>query len=102
KTPCEMLTWREFRRVLFRSSRDVELSYRDGALEKVQDSTSRSVALELYVAGRYSAHRTTDLEPDRLRAFIREAVALTRALEPDEIGRASCRERVERRGAGGC
>lgn len=69
------------------TSRDVEFSYRDGALEKVQDSTSRSIALELYVAGRYSAHRTTDLEPDRLRAFIREAVALTRALEPDEYRR---------------
>jgi PmbA protein len=66
-------------------SRDVEFSYRDGALESVKDATSRSLTLQLYVDGRYSAHTTTDVEPDRLRAFIREAVALTRALEPDEF-----------------
>lgn len=68
-------------------SRDVEFSYRDGALETVKDATSRSVALELYVDGRYSAHGTTDLQPDRLRDFIREAVALTRALEEDPFRR---------------
>jgi PmbA protein len=73
-------------------SRDVEFSYRDGALEKVKDAISRNVALELYVAGRYSAHTTTDLAPDRLRAFIREAVALTRALEPDEYRKITPRE----------
>lgn len=64
-------------------SRDVEFSFRDGALEKVQDATSRSVTLALYVDGRYSAHQTTDVQPDRLREFIREAVVLTRALEED-------------------
>ncbi|HZD53730.1 MAG TPA: DNA gyrase modulator, partial [Woeseiaceae bacterium] len=68
-------------------SRDVELSYRDGALEEVKDATSRNMAVELYVDGRYSTHRTTDLEPDRLRDFIREAVALTRALEADPFRR---------------
>ncbi len=64
-------------------SRDVEFSYRDGALEKVQDATARNLAIELYVDGRYSSHETTDLEPDRLQDFMKEAVALTRALEPD-------------------
>lgn len=68
-------------------SRDVEFSYRDGALEKVKDATSRNVSVELYVDGRYSVHATTDLEPDRLRDFIREAVALTRALEEDPFRR---------------
>lgn len=64
-------------------SREVEFSYRDGALEKVKDATSRNLSIELYVDGRYSSHQTTDLEPDRLRDFLHEAVALTRALEPD-------------------
>lgn len=64
-------------------SRDVEFSYRDGELEKVQDATSRNLSVQLYVNGRYSSHQTTDLNPDRLRAFLREAVAITRALEAD-------------------
>lgn len=64
-------------------SRSVDFEYRDGKLEKVQESTSRGLSVELYVDGRYSSHRTTDLRADRLQGFIDEAVALTRALEPD-------------------
>ena len=67
------------------SSRDrfVEVNYRDGALEKVQESTSSSLSIALYAGGRYSTHSTTDARRDRLEAFIKETVALTRALEPD-------------------
>jgi len=65
-------------------SRDVEFEYRDGALEKVKDTTSRSLAVQVYADGRYSTHQTTDLNPERLGGFVKEAVAITRALEPDE------------------
>lgn len=65
-------------------SRDVEFEYRDGALEKVKDTTSRALAVQVYADGRYSSHQTTDLNPDRLVGFIAEAVAITRALEPDQ------------------
>lgn len=64
-------------------ARKVEYSFRDGALEKVQEDTSRSLSVQLYVDGRYSSHSTTDLREDRLRTFVSEAVALTRALQPD-------------------
>ena len=64
--------------------RDVEFEYRDGALEKVKDTTSRMLDIQVYADGRYSSHQTTDLEPERLKSFIAEAVAITRALEPDE------------------
>jgi len=64
--------------------RDVEFAYRDGALEKVKDTTSRSLNIKVYAAGRYSSHQTTDLNPERLQSFVAEAVAITRALEPDE------------------
>jgi PmbA protein len=64
-------------------SRNVEFVYRDGALEKVQDTTSRNLAVQVYAGGRYSSHQTTDLQADRLRYFLTEAVALTAALEPD-------------------
>jgi PmbA protein len=65
-------------------SRDVEFEYRDGALEKVKDTTSRTLGVKIYANGRYSSHQTTDLNPDRLGGFINEAVAITRALEPDD------------------
>jgi PmbA protein len=64
-------------------SRDVEFSYRDGALEKVQDATSLSLSVGLYANGRYSSHQTTDLDPQRLRGFLRQAVATTGALQAD-------------------
>lgn len=64
-------------------SREVEFSLRDGKLEEVKDATSAGLSLRLWVDGRYSTHSTNDLRPDRMAAFIGEAVALTRALAPD-------------------
>ncbi len=64
-------------------SRNVEFNYRDGELEKVQDTTARSLAVQVYSNGRYSTHQTTDLSEDRLEGFLKEAVAITNALEPD-------------------
>lgn len=64
--------------------RGVELTHRDGELEKVAESTSRSLRVRLYVDGRYSTHATTDLRPEMLVRFLEDAVALTRALHPDE------------------
>jgi PmbA protein len=63
--------------------RSVSFTYRDGKVEKVEDSTSRGLGVSLYVDGKYSSHSTTDLRPDRLASFIKEAVALTRVLQPD-------------------
>jgi PmbA protein len=68
-------------------SRNVQFEYRDGALEKVKDTTSQSLGIRIYAGGRYSSHSTTDLNPERLPDFITEAVAITTALEPDEYRR---------------
>ncbi len=65
-------------------ARNVEFEFRDGALEKVKDTTSRLLDIRVYADGRYSSHQTTDMSPDRLKSFVAEAVAITRALEPDE------------------
>jgi len=73
-------------------SRDVEFEHRDGALEKVKDTTSRSLNIQIYADGRYSSHQTTDLKPERLKGFVAEAVAITRALEPDENREITSRE----------
>jgi PmbA protein len=64
-------------------SRDVGITFRDGSVETVKDATSRGLSLRLYVDGRYSAHDSSDLRPGALQAFVEEAVALTRSLEPD-------------------
>ena len=64
-------------------ARNVEFSYRDGVLEKVQDTTAQGLAVAIYANGRYSSHQTTDLKEERLDGFLAEAVAITGALEPD-------------------
>ena len=64
-------------------SRSTQCHLRDGVLEKMQHSHSRRLSVELYVDGRYFSHSTSDLRDEPLRAFMAEAVALTRALEPD-------------------
>jgi len=66
-------------------SRDVTFEYRDGALEKVKDTTSQGLGIQVFAAGRYSSHQTTDLNVERLKGFVAEAVAITKALEPDEF-----------------
>jgi PmbA protein len=63
--------------------REVDFQVRDGALEQVSDSTSRSLILRLFVDGRYGRHDTTDLRPDRVQRFVGDAVAQTRALAAD-------------------
>jgi PmbA protein len=63
--------------------RDVSVTWRDGKLESVSDATSRSMSLALYVDGKYGAMSTNDLRPDALDRFVRDAVALVRALARD-------------------
>lgn len=64
-------------------SRSTQCHLRDGALERMQHSHSRRLSIDLYVDGRYSSHSTSDLRDQSLRDFLTEAVALTRALQPD-------------------
>ncbi|HEX2123034.1 MAG TPA: TldD/PmbA family protein [Thermoanaerobaculia bacterium] len=63
--------------------RDVSLDYRDGRVEKISESTTRGVNIQLYVDGRYSSVSTSDLRPDALKTFITDSVALTKAIAAD-------------------
>lgn len=63
--------------------REVNVQWRDGKLEKISEATTRSLALRLYVDGRYGALSTSDLRPEALETFIGNAVGLTRKLAPD-------------------
>jgi len=64
-------------------TRDVDVTWRDGKLEKISEATSRSLDARLYVDGRYAACSTSDLRPDALAAFLDDAIALTRTLAKD-------------------
>ena len=64
-------------------SRQVDVEWRDGRVENASEATTRGLGLELYVDGRYSAVSTSDLRPEAVERFVRDAVALARALAPD-------------------
>jgi PmbA protein len=65
-------------------SREVQVQWRDGRLEKISEATTRGLSLQLYVDGRYSAVSTSDLRPEALERFISDAISMTRALSRDE------------------
>ncbi len=64
-------------------ARHVEVAWRDGAVEKVTEATTRGLGLDLYVDGRYASVSTSDLRPEALERFVEDAVALARTLAPD-------------------
>lgn len=65
------------------ATRSTSCEVRNGKLDKMQENNRRSLALELYVNGRYAVQSTNDLREDELADFVERAVALTRALERD-------------------
>lgn len=65
------------------TERQVDVSVRDGKVEKISEATTRRLSVQLYVDGRYSAVSTSDLRSDALTVFLDNAIALTRALSPD-------------------
>lgn len=64
--------------------RSVDVEFRDGRIEKLQESTQSSLALTLYAGKRYSTHSTSDTRREFLAGFIKEAVAMTKYLAQDE------------------
>ena len=63
--------------------RYVSLSYRERQVEKLEESVENGWSLSLYVDGKYSGHRTSDLRRVALEPFIAEATGMTRHLERD-------------------
>jgi PmbA protein len=64
-------------------ARQVDVTWRDGELEKITDATTRGVGLRLYVDHRYSAVSTSDLRPEALYRFVADSIALARSLDKD-------------------
>ncbi|MCP4679376.1 MAG: TldD/PmbA family protein, partial [Deltaproteobacteria bacterium] len=65
-------------------SRDVEVEWRDGKLDRIRDNTTRGISVSLYVDGRYSGNSTADLRDDAVATFIQNSVKMTRHLAKDE------------------
>ena len=63
--------------------REVGVQWRDGQVEQVTESTTRGLALSLYVDGRFASVSTSDLRPQAIGPFIVDAVAMTRTLSED-------------------
>jgi PmbA protein len=64
-------------------SREVEIAWRDGKIEKVSEATSRGLSVQLYVEGRYSTVATSDLRPAAVETFLDESIAMARTLARD-------------------
>lgn len=64
-------------------SRSITVEVRDQEVDRLRESTSSSLSIEVYVDGRYSAFSTSDLRRNSLADFLAEAVAMTRYLAVD-------------------
>src|SRR5262245_49060972 len=60
---------------------------REGKVERLQQSQSATLTVQVYVDGRYGVHTTNDLRPNEMEAFLARAVALTKVLEVDPFRR---------------
>jgi PmbA protein len=75
--------------------RQVDVTWRDGRVEKITEATTRGLGVDLYVDGRYASVSTSDLRPDALDRFLEHSVALTRKLAPDPARRLPDPERYQ-------
>lgn len=69
--------------VTISTERNVEVSYRERKPETIKEASSRTLRIELYANGRYSAQSTSDLRPDAVKKFITESVSMTKLLAED-------------------
>lgn len=70
-------------RVAINGNRSVEIGYRERKPETIKEATTRSLYIEIFVNGRYSAQSTSDLRKNSLKTFISQAVASTKLLAED-------------------
>jgi PmbA protein len=70
-------------RIRVNRERYVYLKSSAGELEQIEESSELSLSAALFVDGRFSTHTTSDLRPEGLEAFLKNAVAMTRYLVPE-------------------
>lgn len=67
------------------NSRSVEIEVREQKIEKIKESTTNGLSLNIYRDHKYSGHSTNNLNKKDLEKFITEAVEATKYLTADEF-----------------
>ncbi len=67
--------------------RETEVRWRDGQLDNLSEAVTRTLALRLFVDGRYARVSTSDLRPQAVRSFVDLAIAQTRKIARDPLRR---------------
>lgn len=67
------------------NSRSVEIEVREQKIEKIKESTTNGLNLNIYRDHKYSGHSTNNLNKKDLEKFITEAVEATKYLTADEF-----------------
>ena len=65
--------------------RDVQVGFRGGKIEQLQESIQSYLNMSIYANNRYSSHSTNDIRKSALDKFIGEAVAMTKYLNQDSF-----------------
>lgn len=71
-------------KVVLMNNHECNIDVRNGYIERMQQATSTSLAMNLLIDGRDGFFYTNRLNEKDLIAFIKQAVETTRILEPDE------------------
>ncbi len=66
------------------NSRSVEIEVREQKIEKIKESTTNGLSLNIYRDHKYSGHSTNNLNKKDLQKFVKEAVEATKYLTADE------------------
>jgi PmbA protein len=62
---------------------EIQVQFRNKAIEKLQEARRRSLAVSIYCNNRYSSQNTNKLDKGSLEKFIEDAVAITKYLSED-------------------
>ncbi|OQX96728.1 MAG: hypothetical protein B6I20_14115 [Bacteroidetes bacterium 4572_117] len=63
----------------------VDIQYRDGEIEQLQEAQQSGLSIAVYVDHKYSSHSTNDLNKNNLQRFIEQAVLSTKYLTADKF-----------------
>lgn len=71
-------------RVSLSESTQTSISYLNGEIEKLQESTSAALGIAIFTEGRYGVFSTNRMDPDGLKPFLRRCIESCRLLAPDK------------------
>ncbi|MBW2701250.1 MAG: TldD/PmbA family protein [Deltaproteobacteria bacterium] len=70
-------------RISLSRSRNSQVEWRDGKLDRLRESTKMGMGITLFADGRFSSNYTSDLRPTAVEKFFDDVLATTRVLAAD-------------------